>query len=1072
MYRPDGNPETPLVVSATDLTGFLACEHLLTLEREAAQGVRAKPERDDPELEILWRRGDEHERSHLARLRSEGRTIAEITPSAYTLAELDALQAETLAALRSGVEVVYQGTFFDGRWRGHADFLLRVESPSALGPYSYEVADTKLARRVKAAALLQMCAYSEALGRLQGKEPESMHVVIGDGTTVSRPVSDYSAYYRSVKRRFERALEDTGRHTYPEKVEHCGVCRWAEVCAGRRRADDHLSFVARIRSDQRAKLVAAGIPTVAALAASPTGRRVEGLGETTFETLRAQAALQVAGRERGRVVYEILEPVDDRGLGALPPPSAGDVFFDMEGDPWVGDNGIEYLFGAVTVDTGRAAYTDFWAHDAAGEKRAFEGFVDFVSERLDRFPDLHVYHFAPYETSALKRLMGRHGTREAAVDRLLRGRVFVDLYQVVRASVRVSQDSYGIKALEPLYMDKREGAITHGAASIVSYERWLETADSAHLEDIKAYNEVDCVSTWKLRNWLEARRTEAEGIFRIELGRPAPEAGDPPEAIAEEDDRTAALVRRLTAGAPDDPDACDDDQGARRLLAHLLAWHRRETKPQWWEHFRRLGLTEDQLVDDVDCVGDLTYDGEVGPDKQSIVHRYRFDPAQEYKLREGDEPLDPRTERPAGRVVFLDPDTGELHLRRSRNSRAPHPTALVPAKPVNDRPLREAVARFGEYVAGHGVDGEGPHRAARDLLLGRPPRVLGHTPGAALSRPGENPSNAARRLAPLLDRTCLAVQGPPGSGKTFTGAHMILDLVAAGRVVGVTALSHKAISNLLAEVSRQGREEGAVPRILQKATDRDGCEAPGVVCEGSAAAVEAAVAAGDADVVAGTAWLFARPGLTGAVDTLFIDEAGQLSLANVVSVSGAARNLVLLGDPQQLAQPSKGTHPPGADVSALAHVLGAHATIPPEQGLFLDRTYRMHPGVCAFVSERFYEGRLEPDASCRRQILGGHGPLSGAGLAFLPVPHTANRAAGGGGGGRRRRPPARGGGARRRPPPPPPPPPPPGGPPARRPPRPPPPPADSSVPPGPTATATPAPSRVTTSWSWRPTTPR
>jgi uncharacterized protein len=188
-----------IIVSATDLVGYLACDHLVTLELQAAAGERKRPIRNDPELDLIRRRGFEHEAAHLGALREAGRSIHEIeTRDATTPAELRAAEAETFAAMRAGRDVIFQATFFDGRWRGHADFLLRVDRPSLLGDWSYEVADTKLARRVKAAALLQMCVYSDRLEQLQGVAPEAMYVVTGDGKRHPHRLADYAAYYRSV----------------------------------------------------------------------------------------------------------------------------------------------------------------------------------------------------------------------------------------------------------------------------------------------------------------------------------------------------------------------------------------------------------------------------------------------------------------------------------------------------------------------------------------------------------------------------------------------------------------------------------------------------------------------------------------------------------------------------------------------------------------------------------------------------------------------------------------------------------------------------------------------------------
>ncbi len=795
-----------IIVSATDLVGYLACDHLVTLELEAAAGERERPIRHDPELELIQKRGFEHEAAHLAALRDEGRSIHEIaTRDAKTPAELREAEAETLAAMRAGRDVIFQATFFDGRWRGHADFLLRVDRPSNLGDWSYEVADTKLARRVKAAALLQMCAYADRLAQLQGVAPESMYVVTGDGIRHPHRVADYAAYYRTVKAGFEARVFGgaTAPGTYPEPVEHCKVCRWYGVCADRRRADDHLSLVAGISRAQRGHLVEADLPTRRALGASEPGTPVPAIGQPALETIRHQARIQVAGDAAGHVLSELIEPMLPdpeasgpvrRGLALLPEPSPGDLFFDIESDPWALEDGLEYLFGVVDEVDGGGNFTALWAHDRAGEKRMFEAFIDRVIERLDADPNMHVYHYASYEPTAIKRLMGRHATREDEVDRLLRGGVFVDLFRVVRQGVRISTESYSIKQVEKLYMPVREGPVTDAGFSVVAYERWMEAPDQSILDGIEAYNRDDCISTWMLRAWLEGRRRDAEQAFPgADWTRPPVVDGAPTEEIATTQAATAERARRLTEDVPADATQRTDDQAARWLLAGLLDWHRREAKPQWWAWFTLRGASLDELYASPDALAGLEFVADMETIRQSLVTRYRFDPAQEYKLKIGDQPIDPATGASAGTVHDLDPAAGTIDLLRGRSRQGTHPAALIPSQPYDTRLQREALGNVADRVLEAGIDGPGPYRAVRELLLRRPPRIVGIPEGAHLAADGDDVVAVARRIALGLDQSVLPIQGPPGSGKTYTGARMIVELVRAGKRVGITATAHKAI---------------------------------------------------------------------------------------------------------------------------------------------------------------------------------------------------------------------------------------------------------------------------------------
>jgi AAA domain-containing protein/RNase H-like protein len=656
----------------------------------------------------------------------------------------------------------------------------------------------------------------------------------------------------------------------------------------------------------------------------------------------------------------------------------------MEGDPFV-DGGLEYLFGITEVVGAEPVFHAFWGHDRAGEKAAFEGLVDLVVARLERDPGLHVYHYASYEATALKRLMSRHATREDEVDRLLRGGVLVDLHQVVRQGVCVSKESYSLKTLEAYYMSRRDEAIADAASSIVAYERWVETRDDRLLEQIERYNERDCDSTRLLRDWLEERRDELAALTGSAVQRPSTPDGEPSEALAEASAQTRELVEQLIDRGGEDPDA-------RRLLAHLLDWHRREDKAAWWAFYDRCAKTDEELVDDAEAIGAVTHLGAVRPEKKSVVHRYAFDPAQEHKLDPGDKPCDPRTGRGCGEIVALDNIGGVVELKRGASLDDDlHPTSLIPGGPIPTRPMREALQRLAAWVIDNGVACPGRHRAVRDLIAGRPPRVSGHSDGTPLVAPGAEVVEAACSLVRRLDSSYLPVQGPPGCGKTYTGAQVIVDLVGAGRRVGVSATTHRAIGRLLEEVGGAAARLGVPVRIMQKCDAGQMSASPGAIRATDNDAVIDALRSGEADVVAGTAWLFADPRLEGVLDVVVIDEAGQMSLANACAVGTAARSLVLLGDPQQLAQPSQGVHPPGAEASALEHVLAGRDTIPPERGVFLPTTWRMHPAVCAFVSTAFYEDRLTSLEACARQRLHADAELRGAGIRLACEDHAGNR---------------------------------------------------------------------------------
>ena len=871
------------------------------------------------------------------------------------------------AAMKEGVQVIVQAPLTCGRWFGRADVLRRVERPSRLGRWSYEVHDCKLAVETKATTILQLSLYSECLAGIQGEWPEYMHVVPPSDGFVSEPhrVSDYSAYYRYVKKRLEDAIENNGSftETYPEPTLHCSICRWWAECDERRRKDDHLSLVAGITKLQQKQLNVWDVNAVSSLAVFPLPlrERPKHGSAGSYVRVREQARIQVAGRTQQKPVHEILDLNPEHGLLLLPEPSPGDMFFDLEGDPFIDRGGREYLFGfAADDESGNSVYSSQWAVNAEEEKRAFETFVDTVMARWAKHPTMHVYHFTGYESGALKRLMGRYATREDEIDRMLRAFLLVDLHTVTKRAVRASVEHYSLKALEPFYGFERKVLLEDARLALRQVQHALELGETAQLDaalqnTVVQYNADDCNSTRGLRDWLEAERRQLEQAGQS-IPRPVHADGAPPAVLDERQQRTAALGAALRNGIPADPAERNPEQAAKWLLSHLLDWHRREVKSEYWEYYRLGSLSDEELLDERSGLAGLSFVERLEVERKIPTDRYSFE-KQETDLRAGEELC--TKEQKIGTIVEIDLALRVVDIKKTRKTAEVHPTAVYARKigPTTDV-LANALYRMGAWVEANGIDAMGPYRAARDLLLRHPPRLTG---GAILLAPGEQTLDAAKRAGPQLDHSLLAIQGPPGTGKTYTGARMICELVRQGKRVGITATSHKVIRNLLDEVVKAaGEEKLAHFKCVQKVKDTDKPEHDPPHIQTTVETQETLVAfLAGAHVLAGTAWLWAQEDYSEAVDVLFVDEAGQMSLANVIAVSQAAKSIVLLGDPQQLEQPLRGSHPEGADASALEHLLAGAKTIPPDKGIFLEKTWRMHPKLTQFTSEAFYEGRFE-----------------------------------------------------------------------------------------------------------------
>jgi predicted RecB family nuclease len=1020
-----------LYFRATDLSTYSACQHATLLEREVARGSLKRPHWNDPAKQLLAERGVQHENRYRALLEARhGEPVFRVPGGiSKTTEQWGEATERTVQAMRAGHRVIYQAPLSGADWHGLADFLVRVANPpgeqtNVLGDYHYEVVDTKLSQEARGSAILQLCVYSEIVSRLQQRAPE--HLVVASPAGVVAPgespepkehrfrAADFLAYFRLIRERFARFADRQSLDAvYPEPVEHCDVCAWWAQCDRRRREDDHLSLVAGMGRGHRKLLDGVGVSTLTALGKLhlPLVNRPKKLPGDSLERLHQQARLQLQARS-GSVQFEMLPVEPERGLCRLPAPSVGDVFFDIEADRYAVDGTFHYLLGWVVADGfGKPIYTGLWSNNREEERIHFERFVDFLVERRQCYPELHVYHFAPFEKTALGQLSGRYASREEAIDDLLRNEVLVDLMPVVKQGLRAGIESYSLKELERFHGYERRTDLRAAAQARRLFELNRETGQVGDIPEvvptIEAYNLEDCESTLLLQRWLEQRR---DVLIAAGTAVPLPEPKNevPKEEASEWARRVEAIRARLTQGLAVDPERRTPGENARQLLADLVDWHRRDAKPGWWEYFRVRGLTEEELIDDSSPIGGLGPEeckGRVpGPRSRSDRYEYSF-PAQEYGIQVGDEVECPITSQFLGTVIEVDRDSNVVAVKRGKALERPPRALAEKNKAPSVKALQNALAEIAESLApdfglpegaAERSSTEASFSVARDLLLRNPPRLPSELP---LQLDGESAGDALKRIAPQLGATVLAVQGPPGAGKTHVGSEMIVALVRAGKSVGITATSHTVIENLLAAVHEAAeRVRAAGEQVVLFSIQKPKENTPHFqhvhnACAEKTAQVAAALESGEAQVAAGTAWLWCDEKLRNSVDVLVVDEAGQFSLANALAVSVAAQSLVLLGDPQQLAQPSQGNHPPGADASALEHLLDGEPTLPKGKGLFMEETWRLPPAVAGFTSEYFYAGRLKAHPDCDQQVLqmpGGEHRFSGAGLFFEPVEHHGN----------------------------------------------------------------------------------
>jgi predicted RecB family nuclease len=983
-----------IIYSASDLASAARCEYALLREFDAKLGWGQRVIVEDELLARTASLGDEHEQRRLDQLRDEsGDGVAVIgRPFPFTLENVKAAADQTRRAIDRGAPVIYQAAMFDGRFVGFADFLVRRDE-------QYQVSDTKLARSAKVTALLQIAAYADTLSHSGIAVHPEAELILGNGNVVTYQVDELIPVYREQRARLQRLLDDHYAGGVPVRWEDEGVraCFRCPVCDEQVRAADDLLLVAGLRVSQRAKLIDAGITTLDELAhhSGP----VDNVSARSLNALVAQAKLQVSQRDTGTPQFEVADP---QPLTLLPEPNEGDLFFDFEGDPlWTADGvdwGLEYLFGVL--EGGKTgAFQPLWAHNRPDERKALIEFLALVAKRRKRFPNMHVYHYAAYEKTALLRLAGRHGVGEDEVDDLLRSGTLVDLYPIVRKSIRTGAESLSLKALEPLYMGSqlRSGDVTTAADSITQYARYSELRGNGELDEAEAvlkeiedYNHYDCRSTRGLRDWLLIQAFE-NGVTPV--GAQPVAGGD----VIEEADALAVKLEEF-AGVAASPDRTPE-QTAVALVSAARGYHRREDKPFWWAHFDRLNYPVDEWSDETDVFivdqAKVAVDWHKPPRAQKMQRRLQLTGelargalnSKVFALYEPPAPsglTDNPDRRATGHAEVVECDDPNVPTEVVILERTPAdgnifhelPFALTPGAPVPNKPLRDAIERSAAEVAA-GLP-QLPRTAVADILLRHPPRTRSD---AELPRHGDKIDDITAALIDL-DSSYVAVHGPPGTGKTFTAAQVITRLVAEhGWRIGVVAQSHAVVENLLQKSIKAGID----PARVAKKGDRTGVAWQQI----SENAYAEFISGTTGCVIGGTAWDFANPGRVppGSLDLLVIDEAGQFCLANTIAVAASAANLLLLGDPQQLPQVSQGTHPEPVDGSALGWLVEDHRTLPTERGYFLERTYRMHPAVCAPVSALAYEGRLQPytEVTAARR-LDGYPP----GLQVLRVRHEGN----------------------------------------------------------------------------------
>lgn len=1020
-----------LVFSPSDLNQSMRSSFGSWLDRlalEQPELTAAMPKDNDPMMALLASKGNAHETSFLLRLQE----LHGMDSVAVVHSETPGFRAkETHAYMSAGAPFIYQAQLQREQFSGNADFLVRKPGPSNLGDYHYEAWDTKLSLTAKHFFLVQLCCYSWMLEGIQGKRPDEAVIVLGDMAEDRFQIAKYFDYFLRVKREFLAAQAgfkaDLGFMPDPAFDNDYG--RWASYAKQVLETTDSLALVAGIRKSHIRKLRKAGIVTMAGLA-SWQGTDTTGIPQTTLAKLQAQADIQHQSKGLDKPLFKVIQDGSDKGLCALPPASALDVYFDIEGHPLL-DGGLEYLWGASyrcpDAAQGRLyAYKDWWAHTPEQEKLAFEGFIDWAYGRWQVDRTMHIYHYANYEVAAMRKLSIRHDTRLKEVAELLANNVMVDLYRIVRNGILLGEPKYSIKNVEHVYRGKRSTDVASGGDSVIHYEAWREQGgvkqwcdhgyplwtakpDSFDwgtfpaLNGLRLYNIDDTESTLECTEWLRGQQ-QLHGIayaIKTEDDKPVQEKTGRQLQNAEKKQELQGRIQRLIDRHESDG-ALKADPKAQLMVA-LLGFHNRERKPKIWAYFERLNKTGGQLYDDDTALHKVTLVKRevLGDDTKLIGH---YDPKQPIRKDKFVTGTLKGSELKIKAIAFVDNEqAGRVELTMASGDceglNDDELTVFADELYINTDKLETRLCEVCEALFAGG------HPATVETLLGRlNPAFIdgqGYLPITRERYPdNKDYLNAIIKTVKAMANTCLAIQGPPGAGKTFTAKHIITELVQDGNRVGILSNSHAAILNLLdalheptghAPIAKVGGYGNNQDAFREKYHEED---YPNYVYRTSMVftkkqpyesfAVVGATANGfSADIA------FEHP-----LDYLFVDEASQVPLANLVAVMGSARNIVLMGDQMQLPNPTQGSHPNNGGVSALEWLLGNHSVIPESQGIFLEKTYRMHGDVCHPLSDVVYEGKLVADGDNQHQsvkVTDGRLVTQATGILVVPVEHDGNR---------------------------------------------------------------------------------
>ena len=975
-------------VSPSDLNNFVACKYTVLNEiKYHNKEIRKSPDRANDKL---WKEmGVEHEKRHYKILKEKYKKSITIKSD---LNEKDRFD-ETVRAIQKGYDLIYHAYLIDDNLRGEADFLIKCDTKSDLGDYSYEVYDTKITRNLKPRHITQITAYSDMLGKIQKVLPEKMYLIDGSDEYHSFKTIEYIDLFNHSKKEFIKFLSNISKEKiYPEKCSYCNLCDWKDECDKTWENDNYINLVAGSNKSQVEKLKKNKIRTVEQLSKTKLTAMDLKINAESFKKIQLQAQLQEEKRNTGEDKIVILDSDFGKGFYKLPKPDDGDVFFDIEGYPRM-DRPFEYLHGLYYKDKGKLKFKDLWAknYNKESEKNIFIELINFLEKRFIEYPNAHIYHYASYEKRAIRELATSYSSEfpkgDIVNDDLLRKEKYVDLFSIVSQSIRTSERDLSLKSIEKFYNFKRKADIVKADDSVIKYDNWIATKNEKYKQDIINYNEEDCISTYLLREFLVKNKPENIDWF-VKQEEITKEGEEPNKYRRKASNKLSREEVEVDLNNRLEKKKNKTNKKFVENLKNFIGFHWKSNKPEFWEVFDRAEKTHLELEDDTECIANcVLIDDKPKVTEDGFVYSYRFND-QNYKQKVGKSAFDAHQIKGLGTIHSIEenfPDKNIVKIlvsKRRKNIEMPSLLTLGNTMPPQVHQHDQALNKFLEdYILNNGEN----YKSIMDMLERKEPDIKNIKSGSILIEENKDLITQSIEIVKNLNNSYLTIQGPPGTGKTYTSAKIIIELMKAGKKVGVTSNSHEAIKTLLIAIEQQAVDQNYEFSGMRKSKSSDKHEWKFIrnVTTGKPLNMDSY------SLFAGTSWFFVDPRMNKTLDYLFIDEAGQVALGTTIANATSADNLVLIGDQMQLSQPMRAKHEGYARMSSLDFILEDDDTISTDKGVFLNVTRRLNKKICNYISTSFYDSRLTSDPITEtRSVNLKLDPIKDEGLFYVPIDHN------------------------------------------------------------------------------------